>query len=442
MSDKPVSAETTYELEITSLTSEGEGVGRVDGFAIFVDGALPGEVVVAKVFQAKKRYARAKLVSIIKPSHNRQEPPCKYFSKCGGCQLMHLAYGEQLQAKHAKVEGAFRRIGQLDEVVIEECVPSPKDYRYRNKVIMPVVCDTHDWKIGFYEKKSHRVIDIDTCAIHNKLGDGVFNKLRNILRNSPIRIQHIAIKTAIQTEQVLVILVSAERNMEAVKSVANEIMGTCPHVKGVLLNIPPKRGKGVFGKQWKTLAGSSRIEEDLCGLTFEISGASFFQVNTLQAEQLYRAVLDAAKIKKETIVLDAYCGVGTLSLIAAQKAKHVHGIEMVPEAIQDAKINAKRNGIRNCTFSCGLTEQLIKNHKDVDVVIINPPRQGCDERVIDSLLKSLPKTIVYVSCDPTTLARDLALLQKGYSITQVQPFDMFPQTTHVETVATLHRLRH
>lgn len=433
MKRQPVTLDATYQLEITSLTSDGEGVGRVDGFTIFVDGALPGELVSAKIFELKKRYARATLVSLVSPSGSRREPLCNFFGKCGGCQIMHLDYDEQLKAKRSKVEEAFKRIGQLEGVLIEQCTPSPKEYHYRNKVVMPVVCNRDLRKIGFYEKKSHRVIDIDTCMIHNEPGDNVLKQLRSIVQASSAPIRHIAIKTAASTQQVLVILVSKYD----LRDVAEEIMAKCPSVKGVVQNVPPISGKGVFGKKWVALAGDSRIEEQICGLTFEISGASFFQVNTLQAEQLYRYVIEAAGISKESVVLDAYCGVGTLSLIAAEHAKHVHGIEMVPEAIRDAKGNAERNGVRNCTFSCGLTEQLIQKHGDANVVILNPPRQGCDKRVIDSLGLSLPETIVYVSCDPTTLARDLAMLKEWYFITSVQPFDMFPQTTHVETVVTL-----
>ncbi|MEM1283463.1 MAG: 23S rRNA (uracil(1939)-C(5))-methyltransferase RlmD [Chlamydiota bacterium] len=442
MKERPVVTGEIYTIEITSLTSSGDGVGRIDGFAIFVGKALPGEVVQAKVFQVKKRFARAKLISIIHRSDHRQKPPCKFFGKCGGCQIMHLDYGEQLKVKHHKVVEAFERIGHLENIPIDECVPSPQQTHYRNKVMMPVVYNRCNQKIGFYGKGTHQVIDIDSCLIHNDLGNQVLHTIRQIVTPSNHEVEQIVIKTSIHTQQVLVILISSLIKSQELENLAKEIIVECPWVQGILQNIPPHNGKSTFGKKWKTLAGKPRIEEKLCGLVFEISGASFFQVNTFQAEQLYQDVIKAAAINSSSVVLDAYCGVGTLSLIASKHAKYVYGIEVVPEAIRDANVNAEKNGIQNCTFECGLTEHLIEKYTHVDVVFLNPPRQGCDERVINCLLSVSPEKIVYVSCDPTTLARDLALLRKGYTIDFVRPYDMFPQTTHVETVAILHATKH
>jgi 23S rRNA (uracil1939-C5)-methyltransferase len=442
MNEHPLTINKDYEIEISSLTSQGEGVGRIQGFAVFVDGALPNEVVQVKIIETKKRYARAKLLTIKQPSLHRKNPPCPLFGKCGGCQLMHLTYSEQLQIKRKKVEDAFQRIGHLQDLIINQCIPSPQEYNYRNKVQMPIVYSKAGSKTGFFKKKSHQVIDVETCHIHNPLGDSIYQKIRNTLSKQSETIQHIVIKTAIHTQQVLIILVSKQHNNPSLKDFAKEIIDQCPEVKGVLQNTAPLHGKSLFGKQWQTLAGDSRIKEHIFGLTFEVSGPSFFQVNTPQAEQLYNAVIKAAAIHKESIILDAYCGVGTLSLIASQHAKTVYGIEMVPEAIHDAQRNAKLNNITNCTFKCGLTENLIQHYKDVDVVILNPPRQGCESRVIKSLIASQPKTIVYVSCDPTTLARDLSMLRSSYTIESVQPFDMFPQTTHVETIVKLTNSGH
>lgn len=431
-----------FELEVTSFSSHGEGIGRVNGIAVFVEGALPGETVKVKVVEVKKRYAKATLLSVLTPSTKRVQPPCPLFSDCGGCQVMHANYKEQLKIKKQKVTDALVRIGHLKKIEVEDCIPSPDQLHYRNKVQMPVKTSSQTTTIGFHKRRSHDILDVETCFIHNSLGGQVYSTIRELILKAPIEVKkhinQLIIKTGVHSRQVLVTFTTTSHKKDTFDNIANEIMIRCPQVKGVLQNIVQINSKAPFGKVWNTLCGDALIQERICGLIFEISGASFFQVNTSQAEQLYQTVIEAANITADSVILDAYCGVGTLTLIAAQKAKQVYGIEVVPQAINNAKRNAKLNGIENCDFVCGLTEKLIQHYSDVETVILNPPRQGCDKAVINSLLSALPQTIIYVSCEPTTLARDLSMLEAEYSIEWVKPFDMFPQTTHVETVVKLY----
>ncbi len=435
------------EIAITSLGASGEGVGTIEGFTVFIEGALPGETVKAKLTVLKKNYGKGELLEILKKSEDRVIPVCPLFDRCGGCQIMHLSYEGQLKVKKQKVYDALTRIGKLTDITVEDCVPSPQKLHYRNKMQLPVTSTEGALTIGLFEKMSHTVVPVDECHIHCEEGEKVYKNICTLLQKSDIlpydrisgkgELRHLIMKTAVNSGKTLVIFVSAGEKTEKFKSLAAELIKISPNIEGIVLNIHREQTNFVTGHKWMTLFGEGRLSETICGLHFHISPASFFQVNTLQAENLYKAVTECADIDAETSVLDAYCGVGTFSLIAAAKAKKVVGIECVPEAIADAKENAKNNGITNCTFVCGTTEELIKAHSSCDVVILNPPRKGCEKIVLETLLKTEPKRIVYVSCDPATLARDLALLTPKYTIEAIRPFDMFPQTMHVETVVKL-----
>jgi 23S rRNA (uracil1939-C5)-methyltransferase len=417
-----------FTLTIQRLGIHGEGVGSLDGFTVFVDGALPGEVVKASFIEKKKNYGRAKVLERLQTSPHRVTPPCPVFGICGGCQLMHLDYSEQLKAKRQRVVDALERIGKLFEVPVGTCTPSPSPLHYRNKIQLPV----QGSKLGLYAYNSHDLVEIEKCYIHCELGEEAFQQIKKIVRSAPLK--HVLIKTAVKTGQVLVILVTAGK--EDLTSIAEQIMQSLPQIKGVVQNINPLTGNTVLGKESRTLAGQPFIEDEICGLRFKVSPASFFQVNPQQAENLYRQALEYCDLKGDEMVLDAYCGVGTLSLLLAQKAKKVIGIEMVPEAIADAKENAKLNKIENVTFKCVEAEKFPLS--SIDVAVLNPPRKGCDPVFLERLALVKPKKLIYVSCDPATLARDLALLkEKGYTVNAVQPFDMFPQTVHVECVALL-----
>lgn len=443
------SKDQLVSLDVNGLGSSGEGVGNLDGFTLFVDGALPGEVVQAKIIERKKTYGVAKLLSISKPSPDRISPICPLFGRCGGCQIMHLSYPKQLEMKRQKVIDAIFRIGKLRESpTVENCLPSPLPLAYRNKIQLPVRQGKDSISIGLYAKASHELIEVDRCYIHCELGENVFEKIKPLIKDSKIlpfepktgegELRHILIKSAVKTGQVLVIFVTNQAKSPKLLSLAKEVITRCSSVQGVIHNIQSKNDNVILGRSFEALFGKSFIEDTICGLTFRVSPASFFQVNPQQAEKLYLKALEFADIQPEETVLDAYCGVGTLSLIFAGKAKEVIGVEYVADAIRDAKINAKINDISNVRFICAPAEKHIHALKKIDTLLLNPPRKGCDPSFLEGIKKLKPKKIVYISCDPATLARDLSILEGfGYRTKCIQPFDMFPQTSHVECVAKL-----
>lgn len=427
---------------VQRLGIHGEGIGYWHGYTLFVDGALPGEMIRARITEQKRHYGRAKVTTIETVSPNRVKPVCPLFGTCGGCQVMHMDYQEQLVIKRQRVVDALERIGKIITEV-DPCVASPKPLHYRNKTQLSVRPGP---VIGFNESGSHNIVQVDHCYIHCELGQKVYEALLPLLKGISGYdwntfegfLRTLIIKTAINTSEVLVCFVTNGDDSEVLKEVATVLMKQCPEVKGVVQNINTSKENSVLGKETRLIAGKLQIQEVLCGLKFHISTSSFFQVNTEQAEQLYLKALEFGEVKTTDVVLDAYCGVGTLSLLFAKHAKKVIGIECISEAIQDAKENANLNQMTNVEFICGEVESSLKNIENVDLVILNPPRKGCETSVIQELGKRKPRKILYVSCDPATLARDLALLVSfGYSIDAVQPFDMFPQTAHVETLVSL-----
>ncbi|MBP7074180.1 MAG: 23S rRNA (uracil(1939)-C(5))-methyltransferase RlmD [Rhabdochlamydiaceae bacterium] len=419
-------------LTIVRMGIHGEGVASHEGFTIFVEGALPKERVRASLFDVRKNYGRARVLEYLETSPHRVKPPCPVFGRCGGCQIMHLDYSQQLETKRQRVIDALERIGKI-KVDVQPCIPSPSPFSYRNKIQLPY----QDFHLGLYAFNSHDLVEIEKCYIHCPLGEQAFSCIKAILQRSPApNLWHVLIKTAVNTDQVLVILVT-DKGAEVLK-LAQEIKDSMGQIRGVVQNINESPGNVILGKIYQTLVGEGCIFDTICGLTFKVSPASFFQVNPPQAENLYKKALEACNLKGVETVLDAYCGVGTLSLLLAQKAKKVVGVESVPEAIGDAQENAKLNQIENAEFTCAFAEDFIGKLSAMDVAVINPPRKGCEPAFLNKLIELQPKQIVYISCDPATLARDLAILQGGkYRIQTVQPFDMFPQTVHVETLVSL-----
>lgn len=437
------------KLSIHNMGSAGEGIGQYQGFTVFVDGALTDEVVEARLYQRQKRFGRASLLSLVEPSPHRVDPPCPLFGRCGGCQLMHLSYSEQLVVKQQRVIDALQRIGKINDVEVAPCLPSPSPLAYRNKIQMPVKpCGKDGLSIGLYARSSHELVEVDKCYIHCTLGEDVYKKIAPIIKQSGIHaydpvtgvgeLRHLIIKSAVKTAEVLVVLVTKGDITPVLKGIAEKIMASCPSVKGVVHNINTERDNVILGSRYHVLKGSGTIQEKLCGLMFNVSPASFFQVNPQQAECLYDKALECADLKGHEVVLDAYCGVGTMSLFFAKHAKQVIGVECVSEAIEDAKNNAKLNQISNATFICANAETFINTLSEIDVIILNPPRKGCEISFLEGIGRLRPKTVVYISCDPATLSRDLAILRGlGYDIDVIQPFDMFPQTAHVECVVKL-----
>jgi 23S rRNA (uracil1939-C5)-methyltransferase len=358
---------------------------------------------------------------------------------------MHLSYPKQLEAKRQKVVDALCRIGKINDCIINECLPSPLPLAYRNKIQLPV---REGPSLGLYAKNTHDLISVDHCLIHCELGEEVFQKIKKLLKNSKIdpydpktgkgELRHVLIKSGIHTKEVLVVLVTNQKKSPQLTALSHAITLHIPSVKGVIHNLHQEKDNVILGSFYETLEGTSHIQERICDLTFSISAASFFQVNPLQAEKLYLKALEVADVRPDETVLDAYCGVGTLSLIFARRAKEVIGVECVSAAIIDAEENARRNHIQNVSFICSPAEELIHKLPPADILLLNPPRKGCDPLFLEGVKKLSPKKIIYISCDPATLARDLKILQTyGYKVDLVQPFDMFPQTSHVECVAKL-----
>lgn len=442
--DQGDKTQTQVTIDIHGLGASGEGIGTFDGLTIFAEGALPLEKVEVTITQLKKNYAKAKLDTIIAPSPNRVKPVCPLFGKCGGCQLMHLSYDGQLKIKRQKVLDALERIGHFNHPLVHDCVPSPSHLFYRNKIQLPLIITQNKIQAGLYARNSHEVIPIEKCYIHCQQGEEVLAQIQHLMNQenyTHVPLRHLLIKSTANKNESLVIFVTSKKSSDTLTKLAQQIMPICPSVKGVIENVNSREDNVILGSEFHLLCGTDHIEETLCGLTFNVSPASFFQVNPKQAELIYKKVVELAELDPTKTLLDPFCGVGTLTLIAAKACKEVCGIECVPQAIVDAKQNAARNQIRNCHFITGHAEKNIQIlEKNWDVIYLNPPRKGCDPSLLKKICEHPPETIIYMSCDPATLARDLAILcQHEYQLGDVYPFDMFPQTSHVECVVKLVR---
>lgn len=435
------------ELTIRDLTGDGDGVGQYQGFTLFVPGALIGEKVLVKVKKVKKNYGLAKLLSVLQPSKNRVTPKCPYFNNCGGCQIMHLNYEGQCLVKQSRIEEAFLRIGKIDISEKLSFFSSPCDENYRNKIQMPFCLYEDKLAVGLYSKGSHNIVPIRECLIHNTLAESIVSKVVDTLDHygfmpfndsqSPLAVlKHLLIKTAIKNQEILIVIITHSKPLELLRKCAEDILKIHPSIKGVVHHENMRFDNVLLDQKFSVLSGKDHIIEVLNGLKFKISAPSFFQVNPFQAENLYKKAITFGDLKKGDIVIDAYCGIGTFSLQLAKYVKEVIGIEYVGQAILDAQENSDLNGLNNVKFLTGDVKKLLPEIQSADVIYLNPPRKGCDSDVLKQVIKFQPKIIVYISCDPTTLARDAALLcEEHYEIAEVCGFDMFPQTMHVETCA-------
>lgn len=437
-----------YEIEITGLTSEGSGVGRIDGMAVFVPLALPGETAKIKIVKVNKSYAYGKLLEVSVPSCDRQAPSCDAYLRCGGCGLRHMTYEAELRFKTDKVKQDLKRIGGLD-IEVDNCVPSPSVLGYRNKAQYPVGIKDGNICTGFFAKRTHDIIPVDSCLIQSDFSKKLTDAVKEYMKKFGVTaydeksgkgcVRHIYVRNS--KNEALLTLVTAYEKMPHKEDLVRTVTEKCPFVCGIVQNVNPDKTNVVLGRQNITLWGKSYLSDALCGLKFEISPLSFYQVNHDQTEKLYSCAAELADIKKTDTVLDLYCGIGTISLFMAKHAKRVYGVEIVPEAIENAKKNAELNGISNADFIVGDAKKAAESFDDADVVIIDPPRAGCDEEVIDHIVRISPERIVYISCNPSTLARDLKLFsEKGYLPKIAKPFDLFPRTFHVETVCLMSRI--
>lgn len=441
----------SVEITIEDLTHDGNGVGKIGGYPLFIPNTLPGEKVTAKIIKLNKNYGFARMENLEVVSAERVEPPCEVYSKCGGCSLQHLSYVGQLAFKRNQVEETMKRIGKLN-VEVKETLGMENPWRYRNKSQVPVGFVNGKLTAGFYQKRSHEIIDMSTCLIQSEQGDFAVQKTREILakygtepydeKTGKGDIRHIMTRFAHTTGQLMLVLVTTKDRLPFKEEIIRDLTEQLA-LTSIVQNINPQKTNVIFGDRTKTLWGKDIIEDTIHGIRFAISARSFYQVNPLQTEVLYQQAIEAAELTGEETVIDAYCGIGSISLCLAKKAKHVYGVEIVDQAIQDARANAELNNLSNTTFETGKAEEVIptwyKAGIVADVLVVDPPRKGCDEKLLQTILAMKPKKVVYVSCNPGTLARDMKILSDGgYEANQVQPVDMFPMTTHIEAVTVLN----
>lgn len=438
---------------IRSLGHSGEGVGSKDEFTVFVPGALVGEVVLAKITLVKKSYAVGTLIRVLAPSAERVEPKCPIYDQCGGCQLQHLSYEGQLIAKRQQVVDALVRIGKQTDLTVHPTLGAESPWLYRNKMQFPVGQAGGKTVIGCYAKGSHNIIATEDCHIQMEANNRIAQAAAQILTDLAIPaysekddrgvVRHVIGRVG-AGGQAMAVIVTKTKTLPRAEEFVKRLSQAVPELVSIMHNINPKRTNVILGQETNCLWGQKTIQDGIGKLMFDISAQSFFQVHTAQADILYQKALQYAELNGNETVIDAYCGTGTISLFLAQKAKKVYGIEIVAPAIRDAKKNAKANNITNAEFFVGdaveVMPALYGKGIRADVVVVDPPRSGCDRIVLETFARMQPKRIVYVSCNPASLARDIAVLDElGYRAEQVQPVDMFPQTNHVESVALLRR---
>ena len=445
-----------YIFDIISQGYEGEGIAKIDNkYPIFIEGALKGEKVKVRIVKVNKNFAYGKLMEVLEASEERVNPPCAIYKRCGGCKLQHASYKAQLDFKWDRVKDCVSKIGKLDPTIVKYPLGMENPWRYRNKVQLPIGLINGEVKIGFFAPRSHDIIDMESCLIQDEIGDKVVKLTREWIEKFNIRpynvdgeydekgiVRHIMIRRGFTTNEVMVVLVTNGEKLPHKEEFVDLMVKNIPGIKSVIQNINSKKTNVILGLESKTLWGEDTISDYIGDFRFNISPLSFFQVNPTQTEVLYGKALEYANLTGNEEVFDAYCGTGTITLFLSQKAKKVYGVEIIPQAIDNAWINAKENKVENVEFFVGESEvvipDLINKGVKADVVVVDPPRKGCDKKLLDAITNIDAKKIVYVSCDPSTLGRDLQVLEEnGYKTLEVQPVDMFPNTAHIENVALL-----
>ena len=450
MSKKPQNVETVHGI-CTDLTYEGKGVLKDGERIVFVEGMFPGEEGDVRIVYRRNKELFGEVAHLDKVSPFRIEPRCKICRACGGCEFQQYAYEKQLEWKSAKVKEQFRRIAKMD-VKVNPCIGMENPYFYRNKIQMPFGKDLKgNIYCGFYKKNTHVIVPVEKCFIEDERAEKILSAAKKLMKSMHIEpyrederygvIRHILIRTSHYKKEIMVVLVTAIDSFKSRGNFVEALVKACPEITTVVQNINTRQTNVILGERERLLYGKGYIEDSLCGVNFRISAKSFYQTNPVMTENLYTYAINSGEITKEDVVFDAYSGIGTIGLIASKHCKEVLSVELVKEAVMDGIKNAKRNGIENfqmyCDDASSFMVNMAKQNEKVDVLFMDPPRKGSDERFLDALLKLKPARVVYVSCDPSTLARDVAYISKSYKVMDVQPFDMFPMTTHVETVASL-----
>ena len=437
-----------YTARIEGYSSEGLGIARIDGQVVFVHGAVRGELCRVLVMKVLKNAAFGKVTELLEPSPERREPDCPYYGRCGGCDFRHLSYREELWAKRQRVQDALTRLGGSD-VEVEEILGAADPLYYRNKSQYPVSAG----KVGFYRARTHDVVDIEHCLIQKPQADAAAAALRDYMRDFAVPsydektgrglLRHLYVRTNRRGESLVCVLANGER-LPHEEELVGRLRRAVPDCVGVVLGVNTRRGNTILGERYRTLWGADTLEDELCGLTFRLSVPSFYQVNRDQAEVLYRKAVEYAGLTGGELVVDLYCGAGTITQVMAGGAGRVIGAEIVPEAIEDARENARRNGIENVEFFCGDAAQLAADFAGrglrPDVICVDPPRKGLAPEAIAAAAQMAPQRVVYVSCDPGTLGRDVKrFAEYGYRVQRAAACDLFPRTRHIETVVLLSR---
>ncbi|MCL1950927.1 MAG: 23S rRNA (uracil(1939)-C(5))-methyltransferase RlmD [Turicibacter sp.] len=456
LKELPVQKNGEYSAQVESLTHDGLGVARVEGFPVFLSNALPQEEVLFSPTLMKKNFAFGRVVDILKESPQRVTPLCPIYKQCGGCQLQHLAYPAQLEEKQQLVASHLARIGKLDAQLVLPTIGMEEPWRYRNKTQVPFGKDELGNVVaGFYKRRSHEIMDMGECLIQTEITDAIVRTVKELSQEFGIEpydessmtgiIRHLVVRIGFKTGEIMVTFVTKGKKFPYKDEVIERLLKEYKNIKSIAQNINLKATNVIFGDETRILYGEPYIYDELDGIRFAISPRSFYQINPIQTEILYKKAVEFAGLTGNEIVFDAYCGIGTITLFLARHAKKVYGVEIVPEAIADAHSNARLNGVENVQFEVGKSEAVIpkwlKEGIIPDVIVVDPPRKGCEKSLLEAFIEVAPKRIVYVSCDSSTLARDLAILAEGgYEVQAVQPVDMFPQTNHIENVALLTRV--
>ena len=442
----------TFEGICTDYTYDGKGIVKDGKRVVFVDGALLGELLKIKIIYESKNQTLGKIEKIIKPSPNRVKPFCSLANDCGGCTLQHANYTEQLSFKTKHVQDCLSKFAKLD-IKVKDCIGMDEPFCYRNKSQVPFSMQKSKIKYGFYKQDTHSIIQMSDCKIQSKESNDILRTIKELMEKYKISayeedrrrgvVRHVLIKRGFSTNQIMVVFVTNTDSFPNRKMLVKDLLKQYPDIKTIVQNINTRDTNVILGEKEMVLFGSGYIEDVLMGVRFKISSKSFYQVNPIQTETLYSKAINLAELKKNDRVLDTYCGIGTIGLIASKHVDEVIGVEIVKDAIKDAKNNAILNKINNVNFvlddASNFMVDFAKTGEKIDVVFMDPPRKGCDERFLSSVMKLSPDRIVYISCNPSTLARDLYFLKEKYEVKEIQPVDMFPHTFHVETIALLHK---
>lgn len=442
-------------VSVTDMGQDGEGIGKAEGYTLFIKDAVVGDKVRAKVIKAKKNYGYARLMEVLEPSSDRVEPRCSCARQCGGCQIQALSYQRQLQFKEEKVRNVLERIGGFEKIPLQPIIGMENPYRYRNKAQFPIGTDREGRPMaGFYAGRTHTIIPQEDCVLGVRENKAILEVILGFMEEFSIPayreeegsglVRHVLIRYGFATKEIMVcVVINGDRLPKA--EILAERLSDIAGMTSISINKNKRRTNVILGEEVEVIWGRPFIEDVLDGVRYQISPLSFYQVNPVQTKVLYEKALQYAGLHGTETVWDLYCGIGTISLFLARQAGKVYGVEIVPQAIEDARRNAALNGMENVEFMVGKAEEILpekyeKEGVSADVIVVDPPRKGCDPELIHTMLQIRPKRIVYVSCDPATLARDLKLLcAGGYKLQKVQPVDQFPHSVHVENVCLLLR---